>query len=334
MNNANYRIQIAEPCHEDWNAMLPEAKGKFCSSCSKSVIDFSNKTDLEIHAILLERKNEKVCGHFKTTQVNRPLNIRLDLHNLPENMSSTKRFAFVLLMIFGTMLFSFTDLKGQKIKNVQLEDTETVVYMKGKIARTPVKEETLPLPPDSLIMTEPMIMGGIRYVEPDTVITKEPETEMLMGDTMLISEEKLKDSSETVELQTLIFDPTFSTTGLVAVMEDPVTDTSESKESEQNKTFHDLTDHLLISSDPEVILYPNPATEEFSIRYDVLKRSDIEVSIYDDKGALVKNVVNIKQQYEGKYIIPVDLKDFRNGIYFITILNDEKKYLKKLVVAK
>ena len=38
-------LYIPKPCHEDWNKMTPTQQGKFCSSCSKQVIDFSLMSD-------------------------------------------------------------------------------------------------------------------------------------------------------------------------------------------------------------------------------------------------------------------------------------------------
>jgi hypothetical protein len=69
MKTSNIIVRIPEPCHEDWNKMEPDSKGKFCNSCSKAVFDFSTKTDVEIKDILLEYKDQKVCGHFKNRKL-------------------------------------------------------------------------------------------------------------------------------------------------------------------------------------------------------------------------------------------------------------------------
>jgi len=33
------RISIENPCHEDWQKMLPESQGRFCQACEKTVVD-------------------------------------------------------------------------------------------------------------------------------------------------------------------------------------------------------------------------------------------------------------------------------------------------------
>lgn len=61
---ATYRIQLPEPCSEDWNQMTPLAKGRFCALCEKTVYDFSNYTKQELIQHL--QREGKVCGRIPT----------------------------------------------------------------------------------------------------------------------------------------------------------------------------------------------------------------------------------------------------------------------------
>lgn len=63
-------IYIPNPCSENWNEMNPEEKGRFCSVCSKCVIDFTEKNTQEIQQIIEEKSNESVCGRFYKYQLN------------------------------------------------------------------------------------------------------------------------------------------------------------------------------------------------------------------------------------------------------------------------
>ncbi len=63
-------IYIPNPCSENWNEMTPEEKGRFCSVCSKCVIDFTEKNSQEIQEIIEEKSNESVCGRFYNHQLN------------------------------------------------------------------------------------------------------------------------------------------------------------------------------------------------------------------------------------------------------------------------
>lgn len=63
-------IVIRKPCHESWVEMLPEAGGRFCQLCQKTVVDFSNKTETEFNAIVSARKpGERLCGRFRIDQI-------------------------------------------------------------------------------------------------------------------------------------------------------------------------------------------------------------------------------------------------------------------------
>lgn len=113
-------VRIPESCHEDWNQMHPDAKGKFCNACCKPVYDFSIKTPHEIQAILSQHRTEKVCGYFKETQLDRPLSA-MPAYDM---MSVTKRFALALYLVFGSLLFS--------CKTVPEPEQDGPIFQKGR----------------------------------------------------------------------------------------------------------------------------------------------------------------------------------------------------------
>ena len=49
MPTKSFKLNIAEPCAENWDTMTPTDCGKFCAACQKSVVDFSSMTDREIY---------------------------------------------------------------------------------------------------------------------------------------------------------------------------------------------------------------------------------------------------------------------------------------------
>lgn len=71
MKTKKIQYTIEEPCHADWDQMKPEAQGRFCESCSKSVVDFSSMSDFLIVSYMESKKNESVCGRFTEEQLNK-----------------------------------------------------------------------------------------------------------------------------------------------------------------------------------------------------------------------------------------------------------------------
>src|ERR1700754_197235 len=69
------QLHIPEPCHENWETMTPVEKGRFCGSCQKQVVDFSNMSDREVAQFFKQPSTDSVCGHFSNTQLDRDLDI-------------------------------------------------------------------------------------------------------------------------------------------------------------------------------------------------------------------------------------------------------------------
>lgn len=70
--NKGLYLSVPTPCNEDWNQMTRTAAGKHCSSCNKTVVDFSLLSDAEIFTVITNGKG-RICGRFVDTQLNRPL---------------------------------------------------------------------------------------------------------------------------------------------------------------------------------------------------------------------------------------------------------------------
>ncbi|MDR6920110.1 hypothetical protein [Chryseobacterium sp. 2987] len=66
------KINIPTPCHENWNNMTPDEKGRFCSVCSKTVRDFRKASDQEIVDVF-SGSSKNICGNFNETQLGRDL---------------------------------------------------------------------------------------------------------------------------------------------------------------------------------------------------------------------------------------------------------------------
>jgi len=140
-----YKITIPEPCHEDWNKMTPNDNGRFCGSCSKNVVDFTNMMPDEIQDNFLKHSN--VCGRFKNSQLN-SLTIQIPNRVLYSQTHYHKMFLLALFIAMGTTLFSCADKNGNKQKIDKIEVVEDSI--KASHATMGMKMQPLPQPNDSL----------------------------------------------------------------------------------------------------------------------------------------------------------------------------------------
>ena len=89
--NSKFKITIPKPCHEDWNIMSSVEKGRFCNSCSKTVVNFTKKSTKEIKDYLVKNRNNRVCGHFYKKQLD---TITIEIPKITFNQQLTFQKAF------------------------------------------------------------------------------------------------------------------------------------------------------------------------------------------------------------------------------------------------
>jgi len=128
-----FKITIPKPCHEDWNDMSHDETGRFCSVCTKAVVDFSNKTSEEIQNYLFQNQDQKVCGRFRNDQIN-TFDIRVPKSILLQKRSFHNAFLLALFIVMGTTLFSCKNHNDATLGEVSVvEDTVQTKHTKGLI---------------------------------------------------------------------------------------------------------------------------------------------------------------------------------------------------------
>lgn len=96
-------LHIPTPCHEDWNQMTPQQQGRFCSSCQKTVIDFSVLSDNQVLNIM-SKATGNVCGRFQNDQLNRPLQ--------PQHQPAKRNFKWLMATLASLWLSNKSMAQG------------------------------------------------------------------------------------------------------------------------------------------------------------------------------------------------------------------------------
>ncbi|MCF8449379.1 MAG: carboxypeptidase-like regulatory domain-containing protein [Taibaiella sp.] len=74
------QINISTPCSQPWEQMTPDAEGRHCAHCSKTVVDFTTWGDAALYNFF-SQNTDRVCGRFFATQLSRPLYIPPQPHS-------------------------------------------------------------------------------------------------------------------------------------------------------------------------------------------------------------------------------------------------------------
>lgn len=130
------QIKIAEPCHENWGAMTPNDKGRFCDSCQKTVVDFTRMSDAAIFRFM-EANTASVCGRMSNDQQNK-------VYSSLAVQSNANSFSLRALVL-GTAISTFSAFQAQ---------AQGKVMVKGEAKAEPVKVEQTELGEMSMSVTD------------------------------------------------------------------------------------------------------------------------------------------------------------------------------------
>jgi hypothetical protein len=107
MKTKAFQLKIDKPCTQNWNAMSFTEGGRYCSSCAKTVTDFSKMNNEEIGdyfktiytAAAQSGQAISICGHIKKSQLVTTFTFS---YKTPFNFNT----AFVRLSLAGILTFS------------------------------------------------------------------------------------------------------------------------------------------------------------------------------------------------------------------------------------
>ena len=164
MKKPSVTLAIPTPCHENWQAMTPAEQGRFCLSCQKTVLDFTQKTDREVARYFEQTASGegagRTCGRFRADQLQRPL------HDVQPGGLGARLRAYGLV------------LPGLLLGGLAQAQTDRPVLM-GKVA----------CPRPNTTQVEPRIVGEVAVVPPkalmgDTVVVQAPAPRIITGQVM------------------------------------------------------------------------------------------------------------------------------------------------------
>ncbi|QOG01663.1 hypothetical protein [Flavobacterium sp. MDT1-60] len=129
-----FTLEIANPCTENFDKMIPNSKGSFCDSCAKNVIDLSKKTNTEVARFIAENKGKNICARLKTTQLGDEF----------EYNETSKINNFKYAAIAASVLLT-SNVIGQEKTPVETEISvqKSTNHIVGKIAFNPQPEEEI-----------------------------------------------------------------------------------------------------------------------------------------------------------------------------------------------
>lgn len=97
----SFQIEIKQPCFVNLDAVVPDEKGKFCSVCQTTVVDFTKMAPVEIESYFNRNKHKNSCGTFHSWDVKSERKIDQFITFL-----QSKKLRFLAVFVIGVLILT------------------------------------------------------------------------------------------------------------------------------------------------------------------------------------------------------------------------------------
>lgn len=320
-----FTVSIPLPCHENWDNMTPQEKGRFCAACQKTVVDFTNMSDRQIAGFF--KKTNNVCGRFDSTQLQR------EMVTPPKRLPWIRHFFQLMLPAFllSQKASAQHDVKGKVAVCVRPVQGDTIVLpltkpAERKMLKGQVISET----------GEPIAGAVVRLSETDIATQADNEGffNLSYGQikqlTIVTSSVGYESKTVTVNLKDTALAQIAlrpgATLGLVAV--------SYMTKKKKKPAVPWLQPKRAETVFSKFAVFPNPATSNSRITIEAKKIEDgsYQLTVVNGPGATVQvNEVVFSKDIKR---VAIDLKELAAGQYFIQLTNRKsgKVYVEAILI--
>lgn len=342
------QLSIPEPCQQDWNDMSPNEQGRFCSSCAKTVVDFSIMTDAQLILYFENLKNENICGRVHLDQLDRPIEI------LPQPRKKILWY-WQYIIAFFMMLGKGQQAKAQgevKVPVTQQPDTtrqgsETVEIIAGGISprRFPAKTKRIEATLPQYFITDenyrPVAGASVLLLPQGTWLVSDSTGKINLG---------LKHKVKSFRVSSVGFEE--KTIALKEVPYNNIIRLTTRQESLEEVTVRSngvgreiqvmamggisITSHIKIDFikdtiqknifSPAISVSPNPVAKGGTISLDLSlqKTKQYKIRVNDASGKLLlqQNYTAVDKKTIYKITIPAD---WSSGLYFVSVTDEKGK---------
>lgn len=308
--NTEMQIQVPSPCNENWNQMTPSEKGRFCSLCAKTVVDFTLMSDAEIKSYLSVRKKDTVCGRFANSQLNRPLTYSKEL-------SYSQKMVVVLFLVFGSMLFSCKFDNSSTLGEVSaIEDARLYRTMGSPML---VRES---LDVNECEDADRLQLRKVEVEDPENMVdcaTVDSENEIVLNEFVYVENDTANEDIDT-DIVMHTFTMGMTVLNITENESDSLIESNQDPES-LNCIDEEAKVNTVIASQG-VAIFPNPAADNAMVSYVLKESALVSISVIDLQGRICKEILNAGFQDASGYSFPVNVSSLSNGSYVLQLMVD------------
>lgn len=320
-------LSIPRPCHQSWDRMTEVEKGKFCTSCQKTVIDFTSMSDRQL-AEFFKKPEAATCGRFHSDQLNRDIEI-------PRKGIPWIKYIFQItwpaFVFFLKSCGVKTDMRGKiKIESIRKGEESTFSAMKvGEfmpkiIAVEPTKPKDLR---GAFEINRKLVIGDTTYRKESTSTGEMPEVKPLVGISKSLSNDSI--AIKVLPKPTPVLPACRSFEGNLG----GVIVVGYSMKQKRQKPFPSIK-KIIDTAFKKFSVYPNPVQRNSNMRIDLkkLEAGQYKISIISMSGEVVQTeeiIIENKNQ-----AVDFHVSETTAGTYLVHVFNKKTaaSYSEKIIV--